>query len=265
MSIEKLGAFLQERAISIRKSYAAFRENKDASLTEIHGFVKRMPALAKEYKALTQHINIAQYLKQTTDSREFREQWQTERGLLEGELLLDTIEDLVATDVMRERLHKALRLLCLQSFTAGGIRSNRFDQVRRLFVHTYGYPVLMTLINLERVGLLRRRDLVLVETQQQAAWQGLRKQLRLINERVNMLRPDDFAYVSAGYAPLSVRLVQLLASPTGWSSNAELLRLLPGPLIEVTQLRGDGDELSDAVARYGGGVGRVHCSVLKYN
>ena len=39
-----------------------------------------------------------------------------------------------------------------------------------------------------------------------------RKQLKLINESVNMLKPDDIAYVTAGCAPLSVRLIELLGA-----------------------------------------------------
>ena len=36
---------------------------------------------------------------------------------------------------------------------------------------------------------------------------------RLINESVTMVNPTDMAYVSAGYAPLSARLVQNLSAP----------------------------------------------------
>lgn len=249
LSIERLGTYLQEKAIGMKGSYNSFRENRDASISEIHGFVKQIPQLAKEYKALTQHINIAQHLKSTTDSQAFRAKWQAERGMLEGESLLDYVEDLVSLDVERRHFYAAMRLLCIQSVTSGGIRSNKHDSLRRLLVHTYGFQHLLTLSNLERAGLFKRRDLVLVETQQQAAWQGLKRSLRLINERVNVTKPDDMAYVAAGYAPLSARLVQLLESETGWTANAELMRLLPGPLIELTQLRGEGDELTEALQR----------------
>jgi hypothetical protein len=98
LSIEQLGAYLQDRAMLIKTTYSKFRENKDASIVEIHDFVKKIPALTREYKLLTQHINIAQTIRQTTDSKMFRDQWQTERGILEGEAFLDYIEDIVASD-----------------------------------------------------------------------------------------------------------------------------------------------------------------------
>jgi hypothetical protein len=114
-------------------------------------------------------------------------------------------------------------------------------------VQTYGYEHLFTLSNLERAGLLKRKDVMLVDTA--PAWAGLRKQLRLIDESANAgSGPDDISYVSAGYAPLSVRLVQLLANPGGWRAIADVMRLLPGPLLEFTQTSAL-EELPEALAR----------------
>ena len=247
LTIEKnLGAFLQEKAIRIKEKYASFRENKDASISEIHGFVKQIPHLKKEFECLQQHINIAELIKKTTDSREFRDQWQGERGMLEGESFLDQIEDMICADSDRTLFYRTMRLLCLQSLTAGGIRSSRYDAIRRLVVQTYGYEQLFTLSNLERTGLLKRKDVMLVDTA--PAWAGLRKQLRLIDERANSgSSPGDISYVSAGYAPLSVRLVQLLQSGS-WRAIADVMRLLPGPLLEFTQTSAL-EELPEALAR----------------
>jgi hypothetical protein len=54
LHVDVAGAILAEKALNIRKNYAAFRENRDASISEIHDFVKKMPALTKEYKSLNQ-------------------------------------------------------------------------------------------------------------------------------------------------------------------------------------------------------------------
>lgn len=54
--------------------------------------MKQIPHLTKEYKSLNQHIHIAEVLKRTTDSRDFRDAWQTERGMLEGEFYLDQVQ-----------------------------------------------------------------------------------------------------------------------------------------------------------------------------
>eukprot|EP01038_Epipyxis_sp_PR26KG_P009327 gene9327-12565_t len=250
LSIERLGSFLQERAIQIRERYAAFRDNKDASISEIHDFVKKIPKLTTDFKSLNQHINIAELIKQKTDSREFRDQWQGERGMLEGELYLDQIEEMLYADVDRVMFYRILRLLCIQSLTAGGIRSNRYDAIRRTIAQVYDYQQIYFLSNLERSGILKRKDVILVDTA--SIWQTLRKQLRLIDDRSsNSSRAEDISYVSAGYAPLLVRLVQLLAT-SNWTALNDILKLLPGPLLEITQQSSFPEELTEAIQRSAG-------------
>jgi hypothetical protein len=254
---------MQEKAIHIRERYNAFREKKDASITEIHDFVKKMPKLTKEFKSLNQHINIAAMLKHKTDTREFRDQWQGERGMLEGEGFLDEIEDrLYADAVVRSQLALILRLLCIQSITAGGIRANRYDSIRRAISQIYGFQHLITMSNFERAGLIKRKETLLVDTTV-PIWQILRKQLKLIDERTNVSAiPDDISYVSAGYAPLVVRLVQMLigvqqqsmglTNGTEWYSPqtlADALKLLPGPMLELTQQAAHAEDLADALQR----------------
>lgn len=107
-------------------------------------------------------------------------------------------------------------------------------------VKTYGYEHLFTINNLERAGLLKRKDVVLVETA--SVWQGIKQKLRLIDDRGGAQVDDNISYVAAGYAPMSVRLVQILGngnSGGSWSTSPsmnEVMRLLPGPLIEFTQV-----------------------------
>ena len=52
--------------------------------------------------------------------------------------------------------------------------------------------------------------------------------------------PKDISYVFSGYAPLSVRLVELLEKPNGLATFEEVTRPLPGPAVYKTQpvLRG---------------------------
>ena len=152
LSIESLGAFLQEKAVDIRRRYTTFKQNKDASLVEIHDFVKKIPQLTREFKALNQHINIASLLKQRTDSRDFRDQWQGERCMLEGEGFLEGVEEILVADTQRTQLQRVLRLLCMQSLTAGGVRASRYDSLRKMIAQIYGFQHLLTLGNLERSG-----------------------------------------------------------------------------------------------------------------
>lgn len=277
-SIEKLGAYMQEKAIFIRKTYSTFRENKDATLQEIAEFVKKIPGITREYKLLHQHINLAEVLKRTTDSREFRDYWQIERGILESEeesTTLEFIEDLISADLERVEFFHVLRLLCLQSICNSGIRRN-YDALKRQIVQTYGYEHIFTLYNIERAGFLKRREnkggvsvgLGLgLDSQRDSPWSMLKKQLNLIVDNSILNSQVDISYVTAGYAPLSVRLVQAAVQSGGWGSNAasasgasdggssssnlyEVMRLLPGPMLEFSQSHGvvDGN-VAEAVTR----------------
>lgn len=244
MNIERLGPCLGQKAKEIRGSYDQFRSNKDATINEIHDFVKQIPGLTQVYKSLNQHINITEEIKRTTDGAAFRQRWNTERALLEGETCYDLIEEMIA---LQESQLQVLRLLCLQSITSGGLRSNKFDFLRREITQTFGYETLFTLNNLERVGMLRRREMQLQWMDSSSTWATARRALALINEDVNVVSPNDIAYVSSGYAPLSIRLLQAAVKP-GWSAYASTLQLLPRPAIEFTQ-HSQPEELARALAR----------------
>lgn len=230
LNVERLGAHLGERAKAVRESYDAFRSNKDASITEIHEFVKRIPGLTQVYRSLQTHINVTEYIKRTTDSCDFRDRWNTERALLEGDAAYDQIEELIST---QEPPMSLLRLLCLQSLTAGGVRGAKYDFIRREVLQTYGFELIGTIYHLERVGLLAKaRDGVasnlLGGSTEPAPFAALRHALRLIVDEVNPLAPTDMAYVFSGYAPLSCRLIERLALHGALGLVAALPHL-PGP------------------------------------
>ena len=128
LNIDKLGPFLGQKAKEIRGEYDKFRSNKGASITEIHDFVKQIPGLKENYQSLSQHINITEEIKRTTDGAAFRSRWNTERALLEGEAYYDLLEDMIA---MQESELSVLRLVCLQSMTSGGLKAAKFDHIRR--------------------------------------------------------------------------------------------------------------------------------------
>lgn len=152
LSIETLGSYLQEKALKIKSRYASFRDNKDASIAELSSFVKTIPNLTKEFLALHRHIHVAERLKKVTDTREFRDGWQGERGLLEGENYLDELEEMIYRDVDKSHYYQILRLLSLQSLTNGGIRTSKYEAIKRILLQTYGFEELLSLSNLEKAG-----------------------------------------------------------------------------------------------------------------
>ena len=227
--VEKFGSFLQNQAMALRQSHAEFTAHgKTKDLTEIHQFVKQIPIFAQNLRSLTNHIHLAELVKKNTEDIAFRERWQTERSILEGENCYDILDDLVASQYPPFGF---FRLLCLQSICAGGIKSSRLDSLKRDVVQTYGYEYMFVLHNLKQAGLLRRRDGLWMDSA--SSFSTLRKSLILIHPEVNTVEPDDVAYVSSGYAPMSVRLVQTAVK--GWTGREEILRELPGRALDIYQ------------------------------
>ena len=224
--VEKFGSFLQQQALALKASHTNFSD-KNKDLSEIHQFVKQIPIFTKNLKSLTNHINLAELVKRNSEQTEFRQRWETERSMIESETCYDTIEDLIASQYPPFRL---LRLLCLQSLTNGGIKTSRYDVLKREVVQTYGYEYLFLLQNLEKMGMLKKRESFFDTT---SSFATIRKQLVLIQADVDASNPDDVSYVSSGYAPISVRIVQTAVK--GWSGKEEVLRELPGRGVDIIQ------------------------------
>lgn len=117
---------------------------------------------------------------------------------------------------------------------------------------------MLTLNNLEKAGLLKpqtssrnnyptiRKTLKLWMEDANEQVQDLQKDLRGLNPCsfavlssltvcfLILQNPNDISYVYSGYAPLSIRLTQVLARP-GWRSIEEVLKMLPGPHFEERQ------------------------------
>lgn len=98
--------------------------------------------------------------------------------------------------------------MCLQSVVNSGLKPKILDSYRRLILQSYGYKHLLSLVNLEKLGLLAPQ----VSSRNYAV---LRKRLNLTLDDVDEQNPSDVAYVHSFYAPLSIRLIQV--SCTVWT------------------------------------------------
>jgi vacuolar protein sorting-associated protein 33A len=183
---------------------------------------------------LTNHIHLAELIKATTEEVAFREQWNTERAMIEGETCYEVLEELIYSSYPP---YKVLRLLCLQSLTSGGIKANRYDAFRQAIVQVYGYQFLPVLHDLEKLGWIKRKDTLFLDSTR-SPFQSIRRNLILIHAEVDTVEPDDVSYVSSGYAPLSVRLVQ--SAMQGWGDKKDALQELfssvgSGRLLDIEQ------------------------------
>lgn len=221
--MEVFGSFLQNQAKALKESHSQFTNRETArDLSEIHQFVKQIPVFTRNLRSLKNHIHIAELVKSAAEATSFRQRWQTERSMLESESQYDMLEDLIASG---EPPYRWLRLFCLQSLTSNGIKATWYEFLRKEVVQTYGFEFLMVLNDLEKAGFLRKRETFFMDSMA-TSYSTLRKSLNLINAEVDPSNPDDPAYVSSGYAPITVRWVQ--AAMRGFLGLDEALKELGG-------------------------------------
>jgi hypothetical protein len=181
-------------------------------------FIPNKKIFTKSLRSLTNHIHLAELIKAQTEDVFFRDQWNTERAMIEGEYCYDFLEECIFGD---HPPYKVLRLICLQSLTSGGIKANRYDQLRQHIIQVYGYEFLPVLHELETMGWIKKMEGNLatnfvMDNSSRSLFQNLKRNLILIHAEVNTVEPDDVSYVSSGYAPLTVRLVQ--SAMQGWKT-----------------------------------------------
>ena len=75
--------------------------------------------------------------------------------------------------------------------------------------------------NLEKMNILRNYD------GSNNFYSILNKNLKLINESVDMNKPNDSSYVYNGYCPIFIRLIEKALSK-GWNSIKDVLNKTPG-------------------------------------
>ena len=102
------------------------------------------------------------------------------------------------------------------------------DQIRREILQTYGYEFMFTLDNLERMGYFSRTPYW--------EWRSLARTFSLCVDEVEVHNPNNMAYVTSGYAPLSGRIVESMIR-MGWGETANAIRGIPGPAVDTTQSR----------------------------
>ena len=207
------------------------------STSELREFVNKLPGYQAEQQSLKTHTNLTEEALKYTQTDTFNRVLEVQQNLVSGSdpsSQHDTIEELMAQD---QPLPTILRLLCLESTISGGLRPKDLDNFKRHILHAYGYQHLLTLHNLEKMGLLVARSAANpfyipvggggASESHITNYNTLRKSLRLIVDEVNEQDPNDIAYVYSGYAPLSVRLVQAIVQ------KQELLGIIRGPSSDI--------------------------------
>ena len=250
-----------------RRLESDYEGGKSARTTlEMKDFVNKLPGYQQEHQSLRVHTNLAEDMMKHTRSDIFSRILEVQQNLAAGSdpsYQHETIEELISRDVP---LPTVLRLLCLESTVAGGLRPRDLDFFKRQILYAYGFQHQLTLDALEKTELLQPRSsstALLLPASGGAGATGsktnytyLRKELRLIFDDVNEADPNDISYVFSGYAPLSIRIIQcvlqksylqslhrtplpLTPSSTGWQGFEDILKSAKGPTFSITQKAGD--------------------------
>lgn len=209
-----IGPLLNKVARRLQSTYES-RHTAAKTTADLREFVSKLPGYQQEHAALKLHTNLAEEVIRRTRADFFTRSLEVQQNIAAGadaSTQHPNIEELIARDLP---LPSILRLLCVYSTFTGGLRARDFDDLRRAILQGYGPQHLITLQNLEKMGLLTLRAGnnplgvgIAHTTKPPTNYAAARKNLSLIVDEVNESEPDDIAYVFSGYAPLSVRLVQ---------------------------------------------------------
>ena len=262
-----VGPQLNKTARRLESDYST--KDQARGVKELRDFVDKLPVYQQEHQSLALHTNLADYISKQTRTDLFNSILEIEQNIAAGvdpTSQHSAIEDLIARNVP---LNIILRLLCLESTIAGGLRPRDLEHFQRLILHAYGYQHLLTLDRLQKAALLLPRSssaaLLLPATgsssssaspQLKTNYSAIRKSLNLINDDYNESSPQDIAYTYSGYAPLSVRIVQcvlqkqhlqtlhraplpITPASTGWSGFEDILKAARGPTFTLIQKAGD--------------------------
>lgn len=148
-----IGQILSRHAKSVGSQLDERHGNK--SVQEMKIFVERLPALLAYKQSVATHTTIAEMVKDTTDSSDFRDELACEQEFLlcaDLDKASTFIEDLIAKAAP---LRTVIRLICMQCIAGSGFKPKVLEYYKRELVQVYGIETLLTIGNLERAGLLK--------------------------------------------------------------------------------------------------------------
>ncbi|XP_073101685.1 vacuolar protein-sorting-associated protein 33 homolog isoform X1 [Elaeis guineensis] len=220
LNFEVVVQVLRQKATSMQQDYVEVKSTSQ-SVSGLKDFVKKLNSLPE----IARHVNLAQHLQSFTSKPSFHARLDIEQTILElqnYEICFEYIEEMIHK---QEPIINVLRLLVLFSITNFGLPKKNFDYLRREILHSYGFEHMSTLYNLEKAGLFKKQET-------KTNWPTITRALQLIVDDTDTTNPNDVSYIFSGYAPLSIRLVQH-AIRSGWRSIEEIMKLLPGPHLDL--------------------------------
>ncbi|KAH9997774.1 Sec1-like protein [Russula compacta] len=224
LNFASVGKRLNKAARRLDEDY---RARHQASVSQLRDFVGKLGGLQAEHRALQLHTGLSEIILPVTRSEIFNKSLEIQQNLLASYNVpgqITAVEELVAQGA---EMQIVIRLLCLASITAGGIKAKTLENMKKEVLQAYGYSHLPLLLSLAAPPLAILLPNPLPSSMPAAVssakypYTSLRKSLRLLidgNESLDELE-NDISYVYSGYAPISIRLVQCVAQKGGVLSN----------------------------------------------
>ncbi|AFZ81268.1 hypothetical protein BEWA_006770 [Theileria equi strain WA] len=241
----KAADYLKDRALKINKGYDS---SNLQTIGEMGEFVKKFKSLQQENIVLYTHYNIMEYLKSFVRSDRFQLIQNLEDGILHGSVdhkqgdsklnisklwakktddpFISLLIDLIFWNT---EISHVYRLLILLSQTNDGIKQDDFNIIKKAIISQYGFEHLYKIQKFLKCGLIK-----VVNTVNTLRWPKLFDKFNLL------VSPEyassDYSNVFGGYAPLSVRIAQLLNITNDLKPLQSEFALLNSPIVSIQQM-----------------------------
>lgn len=200
-------------------------------MEDVKTFVSNeLKSLHEERKNLEIHICACETVLET--SKGCNERFALEHAIIRNEVDAQQVMEFLESLICRQYDQwQVLQLVCLWSLTNNGIASKHFQHFRTLFLHSYGYEHIVSLYNLQLLGLFTEQitSSLLNSSNNPLPNQSPQKHSRpsnfsLLSKTLNLCPKSGEKLAGSGYVfsdayvPVACRLLELLVSD-GWQPN----------------------------------------------
>jgi len=211
LNFSSVGPLLNKKVKEIDEYYK--QRHNNLTPPQLRDYLKKFAATQQEHVSSTTHTAIALHIQKMTRNPDFLSRLEAEVNLIsQGSSIDEYIEECINK---QEPLVKVLRMLCLSSLVNNGFKQKQLDFYKREIIQSYGYEHILTLENLDKLGLLKKQE-------NKSVFATIRKNMNVYNEDYNEQDPNDINFAYSGYAPLSIRIIQSSFAPS-WELRDDLL------------------------------------------
>ena len=200
-------------------------------MDELTKFAEEMKYFITNIKdSLIMNENIINHIIESVSDPNHKKYIEKEQLLLAGDLpnnLYDYYDELLCE---KKDLYGLIRLMIIESLTQNGIKD--YFKLKREILNIYGYQNIFILRDLETLGWLKERQILksIKKNITTITHTQIIDKLKLINLENDNKNIKDCSYVTGGFCPLSLKIVEK-AVEGQWSTIIDVLKKIPGATI----------------------------------